>query len=138
MTRRDWLLLAIGDRLQPIQIQKTLFKFSKEAGAPLGEVYEFTPYNWGPCSFEIYDDLQQLREDGLIESVPTSRGWNVYRTTRSGIEVGNRIRKKADSRLLGQMVSIREWVVARSFPDLLKDVYRDYPDYATQSLFTER
>lgn len=138
MTKKDWLLLAIGDSLQPIQIQKILFKFSKEAAATDDEVYQFKPYNWGPCSFDIYDDLQQLREDGLIESVPTSRGWSVYHTTSSGVEVANRLRQKAAPRLVEHLASLREWVTTRSFEDLLRDVYSDYPTYATQSLFTAR
>lgn len=138
MEKRDWLLLVIQNEIQPIQIQKALFKFAKEAGAPPAEVYEFTPYNWGPCSFEIYDDLKALRDERLVEAVPTSRGWSIYRTTEGGLHLADTLRKQANPSLLNSMDTIREWVAARPFEVLLKDVYNDYPDYATQSMFTGR
>ena len=79
MEQRDWLLMAIGDHIQPIQIQKTMFKFAMESNAPKDEIYDFEPYNWGPCSFEIYDDLSKLRAEGFVEAVRTGRGWSTYR-----------------------------------------------------------
>jgi uncharacterized protein YwgA len=138
MDKRDWLLLAIRDEMQPIQIQKALFKFAQEAGAPKEQVYEFTPYNWGPCSFGIYDDLQVLRHEGLIETVPTGRGWSAYRTTEQGTRFVVALRQKADPALFKKIDEVREWVVTRSFEKLLKDVYSEYPAYATQSMFTKR
>ncbi|MBI4339707.1 MAG: hypothetical protein HY680_07105 [Chloroflexi bacterium] len=138
MEKRDWLLLIIGSEIQPIQVQKALFKLAKEAGVPPAEAYEFTPYNWGPCSFEIYDDLQALREEGLIEAVPTARGWSVYRTTKEGCRLASALRGNADLAMLQRVDTLREWVTTRPFEQLLKDVYRDYPEYATQSMFVER
>ena len=82
--RQDWLLLAIRDRIEPIQLQKTLFKFSQESGAPAVELYDFEPYNWGPCSFQIYEDMAQLRSQDLVEMIPTGRGWNIYGLTAKG------------------------------------------------------
>ena len=89
METHDWLLLAIGDRVEPIQIQKTLFKFAKESGAPEQEMYTFIPYNWGPCSLEIYDDLGQLRDEGSVEFVPSGRGWSLYQLTEAGVKKGS-------------------------------------------------
>ena len=37
MDKRDWLLLIIGERMEPIQIQKALFKFAMESEAPENE-----------------------------------------------------------------------------------------------------
>ena len=50
MRQRDWLLLAIGDYIEPIQLQKTLFKFAREATVPTNQRYKFVPYNWGPMA----------------------------------------------------------------------------------------
>lgn len=136
MKKRDWLLLAIGDQMQPIQIQKTLFKFAKESSVGKSETYRFVPYDWGPCSFEIYDDLGELREAGLIEAVPSGRGWNAYHLTDAGAEEAEKISSKAKASILKKLQSIRDWVTSRSFQQLLRDVYDDYPKYATESLFT--
>src|SRR3990172_829145 len=94
--KRDWLLIALGERLEPIQVQKTLFKFAEESGAPKAEQYECVPYNWGPCSFDIYDDLGELREEQLVEFEPSGRGWNVYRVTDKGVQIAQELREEAD------------------------------------------
>lgn len=135
MKKREWLLLAIHDRMEPIQIQKSLFKFSMESRAPKEELYDFVPYNWGPMNLEIYDDLAELREQGTIEFIPSGRGWNVYRLTASGKDRENKIRKKANPKLLARLDGIRDYVNSRNFGKLLEDVYHDYPDYAEMSLF---
>ena len=135
MRKKDWLLIALGDRLAPIQVQKTLFKFAKESGAPKPQQYEFVPYNWGPCSFGIYDDLGELRSEGLIEFVLSGLGWNAYRVTEKGAQVVKEVRDRADPHLLKRMDDVREWVTARSFDRLLRDVYEQYPEFAERSLF---
>ncbi|MFC1937858.1 hypothetical protein ACFLWY_04820 [Chloroflexota bacterium] len=135
MEKREWLLLAIHDTMEPIQIQKTLFKFSMESGAPERELYSFVPYNWGPLSLEIYNDLAALREQGSIEFTPSGRGWNVYHLTTSGKEQENNLREKANTDLLAKLDKMRSYVVSRNFETLLEDIYSDYPDYAAMSLF---
>ena len=133
MTRQDWLLLAIQDRIEPIQLQKTLFKFGQESGAPEGELYNFEPYNWGPCSFQIYEDMAQLRDQGLVEMIPTGRGWNIYGMTAIGQQRAAECSNASD--LVQCLEQIRTYVVSRDFETLLTDVYDDYPDYARLSLF---
>lgn len=136
MEKSEWLLMAIGDRIEPIQIQKTMFKFAKEADASSDTIYEFEPYNWGPCSFEIYDDLAILRERGLVETVPTHRGWSTYRLSGKGQREATELRSKANKKLLQKLDEVRQWVVSRTFEQLLRDVYAGYPMYAVQSMFT--
>jgi len=133
--KRDWLLVAIGDRMEPIQIQKTLFKFAMESGAPGGELYTFVPYNWGPCSLEVYDGLAEMREEGLVGFVPSGRGWNLYHLSEGGQRKKNALRKEADSVILERLDCAREYVTSRNFETLLSDIYEEYPDFATKSLF---
>jgi len=135
MERCDWLLLAIGDRMEPIQIQKTLFKFAKESGAPEQELYTFIPYNWGPCSLEIYDDLGHLRDEGSVEFVPSGRGWNLYHLTEAGIKKASKLRKEANQAFIKKLDAARSYVTSRDFETLLSDIYREYPDFAAESLF---
>lgn len=135
MNKHDWLLLAIDDRMEPIQIQKTLFKFAMESGAPSGELYVFFPYNWGPCSLEIYDNLAEIREEGLVEFIPSGRGWNLYRLTEAGQQKKHMLRKESDSTLLERLDAARKYVTSRDFETLLHDIYSEYPDFAKESLF---
>ncbi len=135
METHDWLLLAIGDTLEPIQIQKTLFKFAQESGAKKKELYRFIPYNWGPCSLKIYDDLGQLRDEGLIEFVPSGKGWNLYRPTEAGVEKAGELREKADNELIGKLDAARSYVTSRDFETLLSDVYKEYPEFSSESRF---
>lgn len=138
MNRRDWLLLAIGERMEPIQIQKAMFKFCQETNISESEAYRFEPYNWGPCSFEIYDDLRELRGDGKLEFVPTGWGWHSYSLTPLGSQEADKIREAADKALLTALNEKRHWVTSRDFGQLLRDVYQQYPEYATESLFVDR
>jgi len=134
---RDWLLMAIGSYIEPIQVQKTLFKFAKESGVSKAQQYHFVPYNWGPCAKAIYPDLAELRDEGLVEFVPTGQGWSGYRLTPKGEEQGAALRRDAPSELVDELDRIRAWVVGRSFRRLLRDVYKQYRDYAKKSLFKE-
>ena len=75
MKRRDWLLLFAAykgapDGLDPIRFQKGLFLFAQRARVPARSKYEFKPYVYGPMSRGIYDDLDHLVDEGLIERVP--------------------------------------------------------------------
>ncbi|GAH59054.1 unnamed protein product [marine sediment metagenome] len=135
MEKREWLLLSIGESMEPIQIQKTLFKFAMESKAASTELYSFIPYNWGPCSMEIYDDLSGLRDENLVEFAPSGRGWNIYHLTKEGAKKATDLRKSANRKLVKNIDSIHEYVVNRDFETLLSDIYSDYPDYAKESLF---
>ena len=59
-----------------------MFIFAQESGVSDDESYEFVPYNWGPCSFEIYEDMDSLIDDGLVERFPTGRGLGMDTLTR--------------------------------------------------------
>lgn len=135
MNKTDWLMIAVGDHIQPIQLQKTLFRFAMESKVPKGEQYHFVPYNWGPCSFEIYNDLGRLREQSLIEAIPSNRGWNSYRLSKAGRQRAAVLRQRANPKLVGALDKMKTWVMSRDFETLLRDVYKKYPRYATESLF---
>lgn len=135
MMKKDWLLLTIGSYIEPIQVQKALFKFAQESSAPAAEKYDFRPYNWGPHAIGIYNDLEELQAEGFVEAFPTGRGWSAYRLTLSGEEKAQELKRDADHRLLQQLDEKRQWVVSRSFRKLLSDVYEQYPAFAERSLF---
>ena len=137
--RGDWLLLAIGNTvIEPIQLQKLMFLFAQESTVPTDEKYDFVPYNWGPCSFEIYDDLEAFFNAGLIERYHIAgKRWCRYALTTDGRSHLRKrlLRLSRPNRL--KMYNRRRWVKNQSFEDLLHAVYRQYPEYATRSVFAE-
>ena len=138
MSRKaDWLLLLFGDQpIEPIRIQKGMFLFAKESGAKQEQVYDFVPYNWGPCSFEIYDDLEDLLEKGLVEQIPVPGArWHRYLRTPLGKVSAEEIRANANPLVVQAQDDIRDTVTGTSFGDLLTHVYKKYPEYATKSVF---
>jgi len=54
--------------LSPIQLMKGLFFIKQEL--ELKDFYEFEPYLYGPCSFEVYRDLEILTKERLNTQVP--------------------------------------------------------------------
>ena len=137
LRKADWLLLLFGDQpIEPIRIQKGMFLFAKESGATREQVYEFVPYNWGPCSFEIYNDLDELLERGFIEQVPVPGArWHKYLRTPMGKASAEETRASADPSCIKAQNDIRDTVTGTSFDELLRHVYKKYPEYATKSVF---
>ena len=138
MERDEWLLVAIGEgTIEPVQVQKVMFVFAQESEVPEDEAYEFVPYNWGPCSFEIYTDIDELIERGMVQRFATGRGWSCYGLTGEGKAKAEQLRMSAKQAYLKGLDEWREWVITQPFKTLLKEVYQRYPDYAVASVFTD-
>lgn len=141
MTPRDWLIVFLAplssttESLDPIRIQKGMFYFSREAVIAANEKYKFDPYYYGPCSFRIYGDIDALVSEGLVERVPVQgQSWSRYRLTAEGKKRAEKLIAGAPEKTLQVCRSARSRVIRHSFPSLLKEVYRDYPEYATESI----
>lgn len=144
MERKSWLLAIISspgrsgaenEAMDPVRIMKSLFLLGKEAGDQLPNFYEFEPYLYGPCSFEIYEDLEVLKGKGLIdeERAPYQR-WSYYRLTANGIAEAENVLKEITDPLRAKMMDIKRLVMELSFLSLLKYVYEKYPEYGKHSL----
>jgi uncharacterized protein YwgA len=142
MARRDWLLLLLGFKgangsaLDPVRIQKGMFLFAQEADAPAEERYDFQPYNYGPYSFDLRNDLRQLVVEGLATEEPVpGYTWSRYRLTTEGMHKAKNMRDTADHDVAQKLFDIKQSVTGKSFNTLLRDVYDDYPEFATNSIF---
>jgi uncharacterized protein YwgA len=145
MKRRDWLLLFAAykgapDGLDPIRFQKGLFLFAQRARVPTRSKYVFKPYVYGPMSTGIYDDLDRLVDEGLVERVPVpGKHWSRYKPTRVTYREGERVIKQAeDEKLLDaarELFTIKQDVSSVGFGELLDRVYTEYPEFAVNSIF---
>lgn len=138
--QRVLLVFLNGEgRLDPIRIMKGMFLFAKETPEqwmPAEARYEFVPYNYGPCSFQIYSDLDFFVASGLVESTEVpGQSWGLYSVTSAGAKFAEHIAQAMDSRPRKYLSTIRDFVAGLSFNDLLTAVYRRYPDYAVNSVF---
>lgn len=140
---RDFLitLLAGGDNdpqdLDPARLQKTAFVVCQEAlGPPENWPFEFLAHHYGPCSFEIYRELDRMVTDGLVERVPVQGAtWSLYRLTQTGLA------RASHSALATPLTTyigvVRDWAQNQSFRGLVSSIYRRYPDWARNTVAPE-
>lgn len=120
------LLDALGQTRSSTDFQKLLFLYTKEREETPS--YEFVPYRFGGFSYTSYADKRRLIAAGLLENDE-----NHWKLTSAGIAAARQqpyavhgVTKFADHRsdLHGD--------------DLIADVYRRHPYYATRSEIVER
>jgi len=142
-SRQEILLvfLGVGDAqmIDPIRIMKGIFIFSEEAPdewIPRDARYQFKPYNYGPCSFQIYFDLDHLENCGYVTSVEVpTRSWSYYLLSTEGKELVPQLVREMNQSAIRYLERIRDFVSNLSFRLLLEVVYQRYPDYAVNSVF---
>lgn len=144
LDRTDWLLLFLTEPsrtgapsppLEPIRIMKGMFMITRRGGPDLDHLYRFEPYDYGPFTSEIYRDLDALEAAGLVaqESVP-GRSWRAFRPTTAGVDRGRELASSVapwDAATVGDAYT---FVRERSFLKLLRDIYSEYPEYATRTV----
>jgi uncharacterized protein YwgA len=143
MERKDWLLFTLnaagGAGLTPAQLQKSLFILGCELPDSLGgDFYQFSPYNYGPFSKQVYDDAERLAQDGLvtIAQAPGMR-FSEYVITWRGQEAAERLKGRADHRAITYLERVVNWARKQSFSELVRAIYRKYPQYRVNSVFQD-
>lgn len=126
---------GVPPKTDPVRIQKGLFLLSMEGGIPPAERYNFIPYNYGACSFDIYGDLDALVREGMLERIQGPWDpWPTYRPTSAGVEAANVTMGAADSKVIGYLRSTKTRLFRQGFTEMLREIYRKYPQYAVNSL----
>lgn len=140
-SRQDWLLLTLskspGGAMSPVQIQKSLFLFGREAGSSIGtHFYSFVPYDYGPFDAAICVDLRRMEHEGHVSGQwSPGRSWKNYTLTGYGRKTVLVLESDADARLVEFLERIVVWVKGRSFSNLLRSIYAAYPEFAVNSVF---
>jgi uncharacterized protein len=128
-----------GERylLDRIRVQKAVFLLVKRGSPSWRNLYSYKPYDWGPYSSQLAADMDMLvSEDSLeVEAAPGSR-YGRYRTTAVGEAQAFRSWERLDPSETAFIRSVRAYVTQKSFTQLLREVYAEYPSYATASRFT--
>jgi uncharacterized protein len=143
ISAKDWTLLAIalarGERMTPVQLQKSLFLLGRELPKEVGsEFYNFVPYDYGPFSSQVYDDAEDLALQGLVSLVRhPGADWRDFVATDMGTRRASEVQKRASPKALKYLASVVKWTMSLDFPDLVRKIYARYPEYKANSVFTE-
>ena len=143
MKRENWTLIAICSAknrgLSPVQLQKTLFLMGQELPQEVGyPYYNFVPYNYGPFDAQIYTDAESLAKQGLvaIESSSAKR-WSKYLATSFGLKSAEQIKQEVSPCALQYLQTVIDWVQDLSFQQLVRAIYKKYPQYRANSVFQD-
>jgi len=139
MDRRSVVLAALAPALgaahTPVQVQKTLFLIDKEIPALLGgPFFDFRPYDYGPFDKDVYNTLEALKRDGLVE-VEVGPGLRRYRLTEAGQRDGSKLLQVIDPRASKYINDVSKFVRSLSFDQLVAAIYKAYPDMKANSVF---
>ena len=148
LPRAAYALLLLGacegkPIIHKLRLQKLIFLLQKEIIEPgllsiIQGSYDFRPYNYGPFSEEVIDDIEFLKDLGLVE-VAEKNGSEVYKLTNKGKQLFEKILStfKNDAQFRKAFEKITElkkrWV-KEELEKLLKYVYERYPEYTEKSM----
>ena len=138
LTHADWLLLTIASAkrpLEPVQLQKAIFLIGQNLKYEVGDsFYKFIPYNYGPFCQEIYADAQVLAAQGLVTISPGQKERR-YAPTTDGESRAAELARAANVASVDYVKRVMAWMAELTFPQLLSAVYKQYPDWAKNSVF---
>jgi hypothetical protein len=139
LTKKDWVLLLLRrNPLDRIHIMKALFLIWHRSGRKISDYFEFVPYLYGPCSFEVYSALEEMELNRLIVQPPHPvPQWVNYFLTEKGKKKVEEVTKKVSFDTLRLVESVVDEVSGIGFYELLKKVYTEAPDFAANSMFKE-
>lgn len=131
------LLLYAMDR-KPIygrtRMQKLLFLVDRETKAAL---YRFYPFEYGPFSFDLNDDIRDLTYWGYLNEEPEKFKDKIrykYTLTEKGEKEIKKILRSSEYKHLHKFYKKIEEIKARYYdyplPELLREVCCKYPEYA--------
>jgi len=130
MKARERLLLFLAldgatDGLDPIRLQKGMFLFARDPASKDDEKYQFVPYNYGPMSAQIYKDLEDLEDAGLVEAIPIEgQSWARYVATEGGlIEARDLLAAEPSEEAARRLHAIKREVASKTFSALLDDEF---------------
>lgn len=145
MDRKDWALLVVaaadGGPISPVQLQKALFLITQNLQPAQRKTssgfYKFTPYDYGPFDGAAYRDAEALERDGLVEITAPPHQHREYCATQAGLDRAEQLRRDLSPNVVEYLDKVVAWVRSLSFTDLVRAIYRVYPEMRANSVFRD-
>ena len=136
------LLMCFAKGKEPVNGRTRMQKmiFVTEMKLRLGQL-QFQPADYGPFSWRLSSDIDFLVETGMIRenemSLPDGSVKYEYQITKEGSDY---VRKAASedgavAKILTTMEGVKREYNHQPLSSLLRQIYDDYPEYATKSRF---
>ena len=137
MNRRGLVLAALattgGAPLTPVQVQKLFFLIDREAAHLVdGPHFRFQPYHYGPFDKSVYQQLEALQREGLVDIHPRS-----YSLTPEGQREGEAHLERLHPKAKEYIQRVSAFVRRLSFSALVSAIYKAYPEMRANSVFQE-
>lgn len=139
MDRQEYVLAVLaparGASHTPVQVQKLFFLLDKEASHLIdGPRFSFEPYHYGPFDISVYNELNVLQEQGLVEAIDNGR-WTSYRLSSEGQAQGDIALAHLPGAAQEYIAKVSDFVRSLSFSQLVRAVYAAYPEMKANSVF---
>ena len=140
MKRVDLLLKIIaaanGEAVTPAQLQKVAFLLGQKFPDDVpSNYYRFRKYDYGPFCVDIYRDAEKLQLDGLVSIRVNPRGgWKEYAASQQGLANDSDSISESMTKYIAKKV---KWARAVSFQELVREIYRKYPEFKENSVFQD-
>lgn len=143
LTRRETVLAALspakGAGFTPVQVQKLLFLLDREAAQPLGGPhFDFAPYHYGPFDHAVYQQLEELSVEGLVQVQDEGQRLRRYSLTEAGQAAGADAASRLSPELRDYLDRLVTFVRGTNFAQLVSAIYRKYPEMKANSVFQDR
>ena len=112
-------------------LMKYAFLFQME-GASRRRFYHFVPYHYGPFAKEVYDDIKQLQDEGLV-AVDNDTDQDKTRISIADAAKTDTALAELPEDVLEDITTILEAYGDLDHGTLLNAVYQKYPAYAKKS-----
>ena len=139
MKRKEFVLACLstgnGELFSPVQVQKMFFLFDKKISNEIGGPhFKFLPYNYGPFDVKVYEILNELNIEKDVDIV-LNKSWKEYRLTSNGQKKGEEYFNQFPVNIKEFIKGVSNFVRKLSFTDLIRTIYKHYPDMKTNSVF---
>ena len=140
MDRRSLILAALAaggenTSYSPVQVQKLLFLIDEEAaGLVHGPHFRFEPYNYGPFDWAVYEQIDALAREDLIEIHESDR-YPTYVLTSEGYHRGAGELHGLSEPAQSFLTKVARWIKPLSFQQIVAAIYKRYPEMKSNSVF---
>ncbi len=128
---------GVGAQFDPVRIQKLLFLIDREVPRAGGPFFSFAPDDYGPFDGAVYSVLYQLETNSSVV-VDRTGPYATFELSQAGYHQGQSVLHQFERRTAKSITRRSRWVLSLAFWELIRVVYRAYPDMAVNSRIPEQ